>query len=99
MPKVECPNVSDIVAVMGIDCVSGDTLCDRAISLSLERMHTAEPVISLAIRPVRSADREPMSKALNRFMREDPTFHVRHDDESGDTIISGDEIGGGDNNL
>ncbi|MFH0980038.1 MAG: elongation factor G [Planctomycetota bacterium] len=79
----------DIVALMGVEGTSGDTLCHPSISLALERMHTAEPVMALAIRPVKSADREPMSKALNRFMREDPTFHVHHDEETGDTLISG----------
>ncbi|MCP4592119.1 MAG: elongation factor G, partial [bacterium] len=79
----------DIVALMGVDCASGDTLCDQGTNLSLEQMHTAEPVVSLAIRPLKSSDRDAMSKALNRFMKEDPTFHVQHDEESGDTIIAG----------
>ncbi len=79
----------DIVALMGVDCTSGDTLCDLAINLALERIHAVEPVVALAIRPARSADRDPMSKALNRFMKEDPTFHVHHDEETGDTLISG----------
>ncbi len=79
----------DIVGLMGIDCNSGDTLCDPQINVSLESMHCPEPVIAVAIRPERSADREPMSKALGRFTKEDPTFHTQHDEDSGDTLISG----------
>jgi len=79
----------DIVALMGMECASGDTFCGMNINYSLESIHAAEPVISLAIRPAKSADRDKLSKALNRFTKEDPTFHTRHDDETGDTIISG----------
>ena len=52
-------------------------------------MHCPEPVISVAIKPERSADREPMAKALGRFVKEDPTFHTHHEEASGETIISG----------
>ncbi len=86
---LEEAQTGDIVAVMGVDCASGDTFCDSGINVSLESIHAAEPVISLAIRPAKNADRDKMSKALNRFLKEDPTFHVRFDEESGDTIISG----------
>ncbi|UCC30885.1 MAG: elongation factor G, partial [Phycisphaerales bacterium] len=79
----------DIVGLMGIDCASGDTLCDPTINVSLESMHCPEPVIAVAIKPERTADREPISKALARFTREDPTFHTHHDEKSGETIISG----------
>ena len=79
----------DIVGIMGVECNSGDTICDSSISVALEAIHTAEPVISLAIQPERSVDREGMSKGLNRFMKEDPTFHVRFDEKSRQTIISG----------
>jgi len=86
---LEAAHAGDIVGVMGIDCVSGDTLCDPDLNVSLESMHCPEPVMSIAIQPERTADREPMSKAINRFCKEDPTFHTHHDDESGQTIISG----------
>lgn len=86
---METAQAGDIVGIMGIECVSGDTLCDPSISISLESMHCPEPVISIAIAPERNADRDAMSKALNRFTKEDPTFHTRHDEETGDTIISG----------
>ncbi len=79
----------DIVAVMGIDCASGDTYCSPSINFSLESIHAMEPVISLAIRPAKNADRDKMSKAINRFCKEDPTFHSRYDEETGDTVISG----------
>jgi elongation factor G len=79
----------DIVAVLGLDCVSGDTLCDAGINLSLERMHVAEPVISLAVKPVSNKDQQAMTKAFARFMKEDPTFHFRHDEHTGDTLIAG----------
>ncbi len=86
---IEMARAGDIVALMGMDCVSGDTLCHESVNITLESMHCPEPVISVAIEPERNADREPMSKALNRFMKEDPTFHTRFDEEAGQTIISG----------
>ena len=86
---VESAHAGDIVGVMGIECVSGDTLCDLELNLSLESMHCPEPVMSIAIQPERAADRDPMSKAINRFCKEDPTFHSHHDEETGQTIISG----------
>lgn len=86
---VESARAGDIVGIMGIECVSGDTLCDPQISVSLESIHHADPVISAAIQPERGTDRDPMSKALNRFAKEDPTFHAHFDEESGQTIISG----------
>jgi elongation factor G len=79
----------DIVGVTGLECVSGDTLCDPEINVSLESIHCPEPVISIAIEPERTADRDAISKALNRFVKEDPTFHTHFDEESGQTILSG----------
>lgn len=79
----------DIVGVMGIECNSGDTICDQGSSFALEQIHVMEPVISLSIVPEKNADRDKMSKGLNRFMKEDPTFHVHYDEESDETIISG----------
>jgi len=86
---LESARAGEIVGLMGMDCVSGDTLSDKEISLTLESMHTPEPVISIAIAPETNADRDPMSKALNRFVKEDPTFHSHFDEEAGQTIISG----------
>ncbi|QOJ14090.1 MAG: elongation factor G [Planctomycetia bacterium] len=79
----------DIVAMIGIDCASGDTFCDEKLNYSLESIFAPEPVISLAVKPAKVADRDKLSKALTRFMREDPTFHVRSDQETSETIISG----------
>ncbi len=86
---VTVARAGDIVAIMGVDCNSGDTLCDQGTSFSLEPIHVMEPVISLAIKPESSGDRDNMSKGLNRFMKEDPTFHVRFDEKTEETIISG----------
>ncbi|MGE0480320.1 MAG: elongation factor G [Phycisphaerae bacterium] len=79
----------DIVALIGVDCATGDTFCDEKLNYSLESIFAPEPVISLAIKPQKTGDRDKLSKALGRFMREDPTFHVRVDHENGETIISG----------
>jgi elongation factor G len=79
----------DIVALVGGDCASGDTLCGEEINYSLESMFVAAPVISLAVEPATSADEDRVAKALARFTREDPTFHVSTDPETGDTIIAG----------
>ncbi|NLE61138.1 MAG: elongation factor G [Planctomycetes bacterium] len=79
----------DIVALMGVECNSGDTLCDLEHNHSLESIFVAEPVISLAVNIAKTADRDKLSKALGRFCREDPTFHVRTDEKTGETLISG----------
>ena len=68
---------------------SGDTLCDVAHPIILERMEFPEPVISQAVEPKTKADQEKMGIALNRLAQEDPSFRVRTDEESGQTIISG----------
>ncbi len=79
----------DIVALVAVDCASGDTFCDDGINYSLESIFVADPVISLSITPASSADQERMAKALNRFMKEDPTFRVSTDHETGQTVIAG----------
>ncbi len=86
---LDVASAGDIVGVTGVDCVSGDTVCDPEINISLESMHVPEPVMSVSIMPERMADREPMSKAINRFCKEDPTFHSHFDEDAGQTIISG----------
>ena len=86
---IDVAEAGDIVALIGVDCNSGDTLCSLEQNYSLESMHVAEPVISLAITTPRTADRDKLSKALSRFCREDPTFHVRGDEKTGETLISG----------
>jgi elongation factor G len=80
----------DIVAMIGVECATGDTFCDETLNYSLESIHAPAPVISLAIQPrAKTGDRDRLAKALQRFVREDPTFHVRTDPETGETIISG----------
>ncbi|MFN6565937.1 elongation factor G [Dendronalium sp. ChiSLP03b] len=79
----------DIVALLGVDCASGDTLCSAEPFVSLEGMFVPEPVITLAITPKKQEDSDRLSKALHRFQREDPTFRVSIDPESGVTLISG----------
>ncbi|HSW45611.1 MAG TPA: elongation factor G [Phycisphaerae bacterium] len=86
---IEAAEAGDIVALIGVECVSGDTLCATSINYSLENIFVAEPVIALAIKPAKTVDRDKLSKALSRFCREDPTFHVRGDEKTGETIISG----------
>jgi elongation factor G len=79
----------DIVALFGIDCASGDTFTSPDISVSMSSMHVPEPVISLAILPVDNKAQVNMSKALNRFTKEDPTFRTYVDHETNETIVSG----------
>ena len=86
---IDSAGAGDIVAVMGIECATGDTYCDEGTNVSLESIYAAEPVIDLAISPVKRADQDKMGKALSRFMREDPTFRVHVDKETSETIISG----------
>ncbi|HSV26643.1 MAG TPA: elongation factor G, partial [Sedimentisphaerales bacterium] len=79
----------DIAALVAVDCASGDTFCGEGINYSLESIFVADPVISLSITPATSADQEKMGKALNRFMKEDPTFRVSTDPETSQTVIAG----------
>jgi elongation factor G len=80
----------DIVALVGMkDTTTGDTLCDPNKPVVLERMEFPEPVIEIAIEPNTKADQEKMGMALGRLMSEDPSFRVKSDEESGQTIISG----------
>ncbi len=80
----------DIAAAVGLrEATTGDTLCDPAHVITLERMVFPEPVISQAVEPKTKADQEKMGIALNRLAQEDPSFRVHTDEESGQTIISG----------
>jgi len=79
----------DIVALVGVDCASGDTLCGEGVNYSLESIFVADPVISLSVIPAGSADQDRMAKSLNLFMKEDPTFRVSSDPETGETLIAG----------
>ncbi len=80
----------DIAAAVGLkDVTTGDTLCDVASPITLERMVFPEPVIHVAVEPKTKADQEKMGIALGRLAQEDPSFRVRTDEESGQTIMSG----------
>lgn len=80
----------DIVAAVGLkDVVTGETLCDMAKPIVLERMDFPEPVISVAVEPRTKADQDRMGMALGKLAQEDPSFRVHTDEESGQTIIAG----------
>ncbi|MBK1633908.1 elongation factor G [Thiohalocapsa halophila] len=80
----------DIAAAVGLkDVTTGDTLCAVAKPITLERMEFPEPVISVAVEPRTKSDQEKMGVALSKLAQEDPSFRVRSDEESGQTIISG----------
>ncbi|MEE4313621.1 MAG: elongation factor G [Desulfofustis sp.] len=89
MEEIDGCGPGDIVALFGVDCASGDTFTVEGIEASMSSMHIPEPVISLAIIPVDNKAQTNMSKALNRFTKEDPTFRTFVDHETGETIISG----------
>ncbi len=82
-------SAGDIVAVVGVDCASGDTFTADSIQCSLESMFVPEPVMRLSIETVRNEDIGKLAKALEAFRREDPTFRVSTDPQTGQTLISG----------
>jgi elongation factor G len=89
MEEIDECGSGDIVALFGVDCASGDTFTAEGMNVSMTSMHVPEPVISLAIVPADNKAQVNMSKALNRFTKEDPTFKTFVDHETGETIISG----------
>ncbi|MBR1583592.1 MAG: elongation factor G [Spirochaetales bacterium] len=84
----ECGS-GEIAALFGIDCASGDTFCGAGLNYAMTSMFVPNPVISLAILPKDKKSQDNMSKAINRFMKEDPTFQCYVDPESNQTIIKG----------
>ncbi|KDO24663.1 translation elongation factor G [Saprolegnia parasitica CBS 223.65] len=90
MEDVDEVTAGEVVAMFGVECASMDTFCDSGSNkLTLTSLHVPEPVMSLAIIPNNKQNLNNFSKSLNRFQREDPTFRVRVDDDSKQTIISG----------
>ena len=89
MEDIEESFAGDIVALFGIECASGDTFTDGTHRVAMSAMHVPDPVIALAIKPKDKKSQDNMSKALGRFVREDPTFRAAVDPESSETIISG----------
>jgi len=88
--EIEEVYAGEIAAVVGLkNTRTGDTLCSEAHQIVLESLSVPEPVISLAIEPKTKADRDRMTDALQRLAEEDPTFRVTHNDDTGQTIISG----------
>ena len=88
--EIEEVLAGDIAAAIGLkDVATGETLCAEDAPIILERMEFPEPVIHVAVEPKTKADQEKMGVALNRLAKEDPSFRVRTDEESGQTIISG----------
>ena len=89
MEEVDAIPAGHIGAMFGIDCASGDTFVSSKINYTMLAMHVMDPVISLSIIPKDNKSQINMSKALNRFTKEDPTFKTYVDHETGDTIIQG----------
>ena len=89
MQDIEDAGAGDICGLFGIDCHSGDTFTSEDVDLTMTSMHVPEPVISLSLKPADNAAAAKVGKALSRFTKEDPTFRVRVDEESGETVISG----------
>ena len=89
MEDIVASTTGDIVALFGVDCASGDTFTSDKISYAMTSMHVPAPVIHITIKPKDKKAQANVGKALQRFTKEDPTFHARVDEESGETVISG----------
>jgi elongation factor G len=88
--RVEEAKAGEIVAVMGLkETTTGDTLCDRSHPVLLEPIDFYKPVMSIAVEPRTSRDQEKLTESLEKLSEEDPTFHVKLDDDTGQTILSG----------
>ncbi len=87
--EIDSASAGDIVAVMGIDCASGDTYAAQAKTCTLESIYVPEPVIKVAVNPTERGGADKLGKALQRFRREDPTFQVSTDQETGEVLIAG----------
>lgn len=89
MHDIEEASAGDIVAFFGVECASGDTFTDGKLNYSMTSMFIPQPVIELAVTPKEKSGLTSFSKALNRFKKEDPTFVVSRDEDSGETLIKG----------
>ncbi|APZ94701.1 elongation factor G [Fuerstiella marisgermanici] len=87
--EIDVGEAGDIMAVVGVDCASGDTFLGDGVEYSLENIYVADPVIRLSIEPAKRDDADKLGKALERFRREDPTFRVLSDEETNQTLIAG----------
>ncbi len=89
MNEIDEVGSGEIFAMFGVDCSSGDTFTDGSVNYSMTSMFVASPVIELAVAPKEKTGQVNFSKAMNRFQKEDPTFKVYRDEDSGETIIKG----------
>ncbi len=89
MHDIEEATAGDIIAMFGIDCASGDTFTDGSVNVSMTSMFVPAPVVELSVAPKEKVGQVNFSKAMNRFQKEDPTFKVARDEDSGETIIKG----------
>ncbi len=88
--RIEEAKTGEIVAVMGLkETTTGDTLCDRGRPILLEPIDFYKPVMSVAVEPKTNQDQEKLTESLEKLSEEDPTFHVRFDEDTGQTVISG----------
>jgi len=87
--NIDSACAGDIIAMIGVDCASGDTFCHEGVDVTLESMYVPDAVISYSIQPKETTMADKLVKAITRFMKEDPTFHVHTDEDSGEMIISG----------
>ena len=87
--EIESAGPGDIIAVVGVDCASGDTFCGEGANVALENIFVPEAVIRLSVEPLTREGADRLGKALERFRREDPTFRVMTDVETNETIIAG----------
>ena len=89
MHEIDEAQAGEIVALFGIDCASGDTFTDGQLQCTMTSMFVPDAVITLAVKPKKKEGQTKFSQALNRFSKEDPTFRISQDIESGETIIGG----------
>jgi elongation factor G len=89
MEDIQGACAGDIVAIFGLDCNTGDSFTDGTVRFAMTSIHVPDPVISLSIKPTDAKSEQNLSKALQRFTKEDPTFRAGVDEESGETVISG----------
>jgi elongation factor G len=89
MEDIDDACAGDIVAMFGVDCFSGDTFTDGSVNMAMTSIHVPAAVISLTVNPKDSKSQNNMAKALKRFTKEDPTFRLSSDPETGETIIWG----------
>ncbi len=89
MHDIDEAYAGDIVALFGVECSSGDTFTDGSVVYTMTSMYVPDAVVTLAVEPAKKEGANNFSKALNRFSKEDPTFRVSRDEESGQTIVGG----------